>query len=302
MALKAVIIGAINMDVLAVAGQPAIAGDSTPGSATFCAGGVGRNVAEALTRLSINCSLYSIVGDDSTADWLLADCEQLGIDCSHVRRTVGQTPSYVAVHNDNGGLLNAINAMSLFELLHIDQLPGLQQGLIDADVAVVDANINDGVISQLKQLDLPGKFMADAVSVAKCRRLVPLLHQLSLLKVNRAEAVELTGGDDGASNDRLLTALLASGCKQVLMTLGESGSIMATPELRVQAEALPVASIDSVNGAGDSLFAGVIAAMLSGLDIADQLRWGAAAAALSLQTTRACSPHLSLEKLQNSGS
>ena len=83
------------------------------------------------------------------------------------------------------------------------------------------------------------------------------------------------------------------------MTLGEHGSIMATRDVSVQAEALPVAGIYTVNGAGDSLFAGVIAALLSGHDLAEQLRWGATAAALSLQTTQACSPQLTLAALQN---
>lgn len=289
----------MNMDVLAVAGQPVIAGDSTPGAATFCAGGVGRNIAEALTRLSVNTSLYSIVGDDSTAQWLLDDCTRLGIDCSNVLRASGQTCSYVALHDESGALLNAINAMSVIEQLRFDAVPALQQQLVDADVCVVDANISEHFIDQLVQAASSCNLMADAVSVAKCRRLLPLLARLSLLKVNRAEAVALTASDDDASNERLLAALLKTGCKQVLMTLGEHGSIMATQEENVQADALPVDGIHTVNGAGDSLFAGVVAALLSGHELAEQLRWGAAAAALSLQTTQACSPQLSLAALQN---
>ena len=71
------------MDVLAVAGQVSILGDSTPGTATFCAGGVGRNIAEALARLSVSTRLISMVGNDATAERLLNQCRSVGIDCTH---------------------------------------------------------------------------------------------------------------------------------------------------------------------------------------------------------------------------
>lgn len=121
---------------------------------------------------------------------------------------------------------------------------------------------------------------------------------MTLLKVNRAEAVALTESEGDSANDLLIARLLKLGCRQVLMTLGEHGSIMATSEITVEADATPVATIQTVNGAGDSLFAGVIAGMLTGQDITQQLRWGSAAAALSLQSVEACSPQLSLRALQ----
>jgi len=296
---RAVVIGAMNMDVLAVAGQPAIAGDSTPGATTFCAGGVGRNIAEALSRLSVNTQLFSIVGNDTTADRLLAQCREAGIDCSQVQMVAGHTSSYVAIHDVDGGLLNAINAMSITEQLDIDQLPELNSCLNPTDICVLDANLGRAFIDKLSQKDFTCELAADTVSVAKCRRLLPLLSRLNLLKVNRAEAVALTDSQCDVSNDSLLAGLLQLGCKQVLMTLGESGSTMATEQLTVRADATAVASIQTVNGAGDSLFAGVIAGMLAGQSLQQQLQWGSAAAALSLQTTEACSPDLSLRSLQS---
>ena len=103
---RAVVIGAINMDVLAIAGQSAISGDSTPGTATFCAGGVGRNIAEALARLSVSTQLISIVGNDMEADRLLDQCTALGIDCSQVQVAEEPTSSYVAIHDVDLSLIH----------------------------------------------------------------------------------------------------------------------------------------------------------------------------------------------------
>ncbi len=286
------------MDVLAIAGQSAISGDSIPGTATFCAGGVGRNIAEALARLSVSTQLISIVGNDTTADRLIDQCTTLGIDCSQVQVAAEPTSSYVAIHDVNGGLLNAINAMSIIDQLKIEQLPELHRSLELANICVVDANLGDEFVSKLSRINFSCALAADAVSVVKCRRLLPLLSRMTLLKVNRAEAVALTESEGDSANDVLIARLLKLGCRQVLMTLGEHGSIMATSEIAVEADATPVATIQTVNGAGDSLFAGVIAGMLTGQDITQQLRWGSAAAALSLQSVEACSPQLNLQTLQ----
>jgi len=286
------------MDVLAVAEQSALVGDSTPGSTTFCAGGVGRNIAEALVRLSVPTQLFSIVGDDSSGRWLLAHCRQSGIDCSQVQVVAGHSSSYVAVLDDNGALLHAINAMSIIEQFDIEDLASLNKSLGHASVCVVDANLSDTFIDRLCEVDCSCELAADAVSVAKCRRLSPLLSRLRLLKVNREEAIAITGSDRKASNINLLNMLLDTGCRQVLMTLGESGSIMATKQTTVQMDAAAVETIQTVNGAGDSLFAGVIAGLLHTQCMHEQLRWGVTAAALSLQTTQACSPRLSLKMLQ----
>jgi len=296
---KAVVVGAMNMDVLAVAAQPAIAGDSTPGGASFYAGGVGRNIAEGLTRLSVNTKLFSVVGKDTTGDRLLAQSRELGIDCDHVRVLSQPTSSYVAIHDVDGGLISAVNSMSIVESLEFDQLTSLPECLNCADIGVVDANLSNTFFNELGEMDFSCRLVADAVSVAKCQRLLPLLARLTLLKVNRAEAEALTGNHCDDTDEQLLERLLQLGCKQILMTLGKGGSIMADGQLIVRADAAPIESIQTVNGAGDSMLAGVIAALLMDLDINEQLRWGSIAAALSLQTTEACSPLLNLKRLQN---
>lgn len=292
----AVVIGAMNMDVLAVAAQPAIAGDSTPGNASFCAGGVARNVAEALTRLSVSTQLHSILGNDAGGEQLLAQSRALGIDCAGVQVVDEPTSSYIAIHDSNGDLLHAVNAMSITERFKLAAT--WQEDCQNADICVIDANLSEAVIDTIGKANTSCLLAADAVSVAKCRRLLPVLSQLALLKVNRAEAVALTGAD--GSGTELLQRLLSLGCRRVLMTLGEAGSIMATTQQAVQADAQTVTGIRTVNGAGDSMFAAVITALLYGQPLEDQLHWGTRAAALSLQTTSACSTKLSLDAISQS--
>ncbi len=59
-----------------------------------------------------------------------------------------------------------------------------------------------------------------------------------------------------------------------------------------------VDEVADVTGAGDSLAAGVLAALLAGLDLGEAVRYGAAAAAITVQSPFATSEDLSPELLK----
>ena len=76
------VIGGVNMDI---AGTPAAelrGGDSNPGRVTLSPGGVGRNIAENLSRLGRRVSLITVLGDDAYAGAIREHCRNVGIDLS----------------------------------------------------------------------------------------------------------------------------------------------------------------------------------------------------------------------------
>lgn len=318
---KALVIGAMNMDVQAVAGQVPIARDSTPGSVTSCAGGVGRNIAEGLARLGIHTTLVTVVADDDAGRQLLSHCEAAGIKSTVVVSIDGyNTPSYVSILADDGGLLYAVNDMQMMERLKIEEIPQLAQLIGDSDMCVIDSNLPDRFIQQLAPKVRKIPFVADTVSVAKCHRIKAVLPSLSLLKVNLHEAQALvssvavttaatSGSAESAKNnndtpvtrahvDQLLEKLLKLGPDAILLTLGRDGTLLATLVNGIVvtcSSAAPDVKVVSVNGAGDALMAGVLAAWLYGKDTDEQLRWGTMCAGLSLVTHKACAEQLSIQ-------
>lgn len=77
--------------------------------------------------------------------------------------------------------------------------------------------------------------------------------------------------------------ILAAGQRTVVARQGGQGALAALPDgniVRAPAFAVPV--VDTI-GAGDAFDGGFIAARLAGLPVADALRWGNAAAALTIQ-------------------
>ncbi|HXF83104.1 MAG TPA: PfkB family carbohydrate kinase, partial [bacterium] len=70
--MTVVVLGGVNVDLLARAQGPLRPAASTPGRVAITAGGAGRNVAENLARLGVPTVLIAAAGDDALTDAVLA--------------------------------------------------------------------------------------------------------------------------------------------------------------------------------------------------------------------------------------
>ncbi len=294
-----VVVGAMNLDVIATAGQSARTDDSTPGQVGFYAGGVARNIAEGLTRLAVNTSLHSVVGDDLGSQ-LLALCQLAGMDTCYINTVAGSaTPVYVSMNSYNGDLLHAVSDMSLIDGWSLQ--PQTKDAIEHAAYCVIDANLPQAMISDIAAVATRSKLVAEAVSASKCKRLNAVLPSLEMLKVNLTEATVLAGLDENVSAEVAGRRLLELGPRKVLMSLGESGALLfenSAHGMTVLRTPAKHAKVVSVNGAGDALTAGFLAAIIHGEDSAVALQWGATAASLSLECFSACSDALNEELLR----
>lgn len=292
---RVIVCGAINIDLLATAVQEPLRDDSTPGVLHRSAGGVGRNIAENLARLGIEVGLISSVGDDDFGRWIISHNDQAGIDNSGIAVKADlPTSSYTAVHGPDGEMLLAVSDMRLFDQF---ELPA-NLTLESSDLLVIDANLPESVIGQLVDGAHLKTIAADAVSCKKCNRLKAYLPQLSLLKVNRAEANTITGCSSDNDGD-LINELLALGVQQVLLSTGEDGAILADSNQVVKVASDKDVTVVSTSGVGDAMFAGVLAARLYGYNAREQLRWGTAAAAATLGVQSACCTTVGRKMMQH---
>jgi pseudouridine kinase len=91
---RVLVVGGANVDIVGRSDAPLDAHDSVPGAVRVCAGGVGRNVAENLSKLGPAVTLVSAWGADHWGVYLRQQCEQAGIDIAS-GLTVAQQPSGV---------------------------------------------------------------------------------------------------------------------------------------------------------------------------------------------------------------
>ena len=109
------VIGGANRDITARANQEMIPlAESHIGQVRQTAGGVGRNIAEALARLGQKVTLLSAFGDDEFAHQMMAHLTGLDIDISPSLRVDGQNSDcYLTIHDKDGEQVTAINQMAL---------------------------------------------------------------------------------------------------------------------------------------------------------------------------------------------
>lgn len=282
------------MDLTGQAGVPIRAGDSLPGQVRASAGGVGRNIAEALARLGRFTKLIAALGDDGFAEDIVRQTSVAGVDLRATLRVPEQTTStYLSVLDAAGEMQLAINDMGLVERLTAKVLAERQRDLEDATAWVVDANLSEEALAYLFEsapTHIP--ICAEPVSAIKATKLTPWLHRIKLLKPNRMEAAALTGLAENSPVEDFSAAFHDLGVGRVVISLGEDGVLGSdvSGERFVQ-PVFPV-TIQSVTGAGDTLMAALVDTFLAEMPLSRSLPWAQAAASLSLQSGRAIHPGL----------
>jgi len=274
-----VVVGGANVDVKARTTAPLVTGTSNPGTVVRTPGGVGRNVAENLARLGSRVALVSVVGSDPDGDWLLQETAVAGVDISAVLRG-GRTGRYVAVLDADGDLVAGIADMAATDDLGPEVL---DHALIrSAALVVVDGNLPATTIDAV--LALGARVVIDPVSVAKARRISPLLSRIR-------PVYALTPNQDELAALGSVEELHDRGVEVVWVRRGPAGSLLSTLGGEVELDAPAVVPVD-VTGAGDAMLAAFCHHLLAGLSVEEAARAGHEAAALTVASPHTVRPDL----------
>lgn len=276
-------VGGANVDMKARVAAPLVAGTSNPGSVVRTPGGVGRNVAENLARLGRVVALVSTVGNDPDGDWLLEWTATAGVDVAPVLRG-GQTGRYVAVLDVHGDLSVGVSDMASTEALGPEVL---DHDLIrSATLVVVDGNIPATTVDAVLALSASAgvRVVIDPVSVAKSRRIAPLLR-------TERPVFAITPNEDELAALGSVAGLHRRGVEVVWVRRGAAGSTLSTAADLVELEAPHVDPVD-VTGAGDAMLAAFCHRVLAGDDLETAARAGHEAAALTVASPHTVRPDL----------
>lgn len=295
------VLGGSNMDIGAQTPVPLVTGDSTPGHIRCAPGGVARNVAENLARLGHQACLLSAVGDDVFGKNLLETCAKAGVDTRMVCCLPSQrTATYLSLHGPDGDMAVAVNDMDILECLSPTFLAPHSAMLQSAVCTVLDCNLScDALAWLLADTRTPPVFV-DAVSTAKCARITPWLSHIHLLKVNRLEAQVLCGHavhsiEDGCKSARHLHQ---SGVRHVVVSMGGQGVCWCDADGSVGWQPVRPVKVVNTSGAGDALLAGLVHAHLNDMPLPVAVDFAMACAELTLSSTFANAPELSVALVQ----
>ncbi len=249
-----IVIGGTNIDIIATATTAVKMYDSTLGNVRQSHGGVGRNVVENLARLGVPVTFITVIGEDAAGRATRDTLSSLGVQV--MGPTSPLSSSYVALHQDNGDMMLAINDMHAMNRLTPEALAKHTEAIQRALVVVLDANVPVEGVKHITKLTK--RTIIDAVSTAKVTRLKALLNRIDTIKLNHHEAAALVGHDVDDVDAALHAAmtLIKQGLSRVYLTMGASGVVIATPDGAHHHLAPPVTQAKA-NGAGDAFTAGI---------------------------------------------
>lgn len=285
MQARVLVIGSLNMDLVARAQRLPRAGETLAGeSFTTVPGGKGANQAVAAARLGASVAMIGCVGDDAYGEQLRRGLEGDGIDCRAIGVAAG-VPTGVAMivvddHSQNAIVIIAggNGQLACSDVERFDDL--LQQ----ADVVVCQLEIPYPVVEYaLCRAHQLGKTVI--LNPAPAHAPLPLSWYpwIDYLIPNESEAQTLTGlsVSGPASAGEAAARLLEAGAGKVIVTLGEQGVLLAASAASEHFPGTTVEAVDTT-AAGDTFVGGFAAALARGLDQRQAIAVGQSAAALSV--------------------
>ncbi len=290
------VFGAANTDLVGFPDAGLVFSDSNKGKIKMLPGGVGRNIAENLSRLGQKVSLISVLGEDIFKDFLLKEARESGIDMSESIVLEGESSAvFSAVLNRNNDLAVAIADMKIYDQLSPDIFYGDFPSMNKADYVVLETNFPANVLDYLVNRYPDKKFILDTVSGDKAKRSEPILSQLFVLKTNLLEAEVITGISAKTSDYRpMVEFFLEEGVENVFITLGKEGVIYGNREKIHYLPPVPSKVVNTI-GAGDAFLSGITFGFIQGFDLDRIARTGLITAGLTVQTEEVVSPFITPE-------
>lgn len=281
-----VVVGSINLDMVAGTARIPAAGETVSGSAfqTFF-GGKGANQAVAAGRLGARVHMLGKVGTDVFGPQLRDGLEAAGVNTSAVGEAQG--PSGVALIATDSAGQNSIIVV-----------PGANGEVTPADI---DSNLhlirNAAIV--LTQLEIPLPTVEYLAAITQ-REIVPLMldpaparplpdslfQKVTWITPNETETRTLLGTGAVEWNDASMKdaaeALLKRGVRNVILKLGDRGCYLALSDGRREfIPAFKVRAVDST-AAGDAFNGAFATAMVRGKDPVSSAIWASAVAAISV--------------------
>ncbi len=243
-------------------------------SAQMTFGGKGLNVSAVLSSLDVPNIALGFIGG-FTGDAIVKMAEEAGVKCDFIRLEGQNSRINVKIKSGEETELNGkgpvVSGTALNALY--SRLSELKEG----DTLVLSGSVPNG-ISPTIYMDLMSRLPKGVRTVVDASGQA-LKNALSckpyLIKPNAYELGDIYGVKIEVKTDAVFYGrkLIDAGAENVLISLGKDGAVLVTRDEAYEMNAPEGEAVNSV-GAGDSMVAGFLTAIVSGEGLLDALRLG----------------------------
>ena len=283
---KIVVIGSLNMDIVAVASRLPLAGETLSGIQYLNEpGGKGANQAYAASKLGGDVAMLGRVGADDHGKRMRANLEAVGCHVGGLQA--------IACHSGVAVIFVAQSGQN-----SIVVVPGANEWYLPSDLRA-DAHSLAGANLILLQLETPIETVVAGARAAKSlgarvvldpapapkRLSSDLLENVDILTPNETEAAQLVGASATTLSMEeardIGQQLQSSGPKTVIMKLGAQGCLLVERDV-VTAIPAPVVEAVDTTAAGDVFNGALAVACSEGASLVEACRFAIRAAAISV--------------------
>lgn len=268
---------------------PEPGGETTATRALMRPGGAGGTVAMALASLGNEVRIATRVGSGPFADLALSNLVETGVDLSLVQHDAERQTSSVTLLVTPDTQRTMISALGASRYLDAASLLPEQVAAADAVVmsaySLVSGPQREYSVKTLEYAREAGlktfMDMGSGAIPALRDRLLSIIRQVDYMLMNEHELYRLTGENSISS---AVAWLRSGGVDNVIVKVGEMGSIVITPDFTELVDAFDVDDVLDSTGAGDYYTAAFAHGVMQGYDLLHAARIGNVAGGLN--TTR----------------
>lgn len=293
-----VIVGGSNIDISAKSYNSLKLYDSNPGISNISLGGVGRNIAENLSKLFIRTKLITVLGEDAYGKKIIEESQNSGIDISESLILKDETTSnYISLLDENGDMKLAISSMDIYEKLTPKFISFKKNIMENAKLIVLDTNIEEDTIKYIVD-NFSNDIFIDTVSTSKAIKIKDIIGKFHTIKPNKFEAEVLWGKPIETQSDLKMAGeyFLNKGVKNLFITLGAEGVYYnnGIEEGIIKKE---IKEIKNATGAGDAFVAGLVYSYINKYNIIKTTKLSMASAILAMDSFSTINRDFSISKI-----
>jgi ribokinase len=284
--LDIVVIGSLNTDLVIKTERLPDPGETLHGEdLQTIPGGKGANQAAAAARLGSRVAMVGRVGADQFGPHLVDNLAHQGVNTGHVRVDPGTcTGIALIIVDDQGENTILLTAGANGQVSHSD-VDSASALLSQARLVLLQFEIPFETVEYT--LDKASQLgVMTVLNPAPANPIDPdLLAKIDIMVPNQTELEFISGipANDDESTRTAAQTLVDKGVGVVIVTLGERGALLVTPEETTMVPGIKVDVVDTT-AAGDAFIGALATAIVRDMPLADAVRFANCAGALA--TTR----------------